>query len=630
MPETTSTEREDSVEDHQPPEPAQLTGFVWADVTLADLEACHFESPIAELAVSPDYELANRYSHAANDSISTSPEHKIFWLLESVLSLHLRSGTPTNPFGPKIVLSNGQRTAIPEDFKGQSLEVLAEAASRATHPVLRSRLCDVAWLLDRRSSDLGRAAISSYLTIVDTLTSVEKDDDALITLRTDGYHALRRALEISHTMGWAGTEADAARATLLRISAHAAKIRDRVLLYRMSELDLRFGISESSSVGLALESILDTNVDDFEADMMWCRAAQAYREAGDNDGHVRCLSKAADWLVAKSEHALHVQNSAMLASHWLGVAISRLHGLPGVRERRAKLRHRLIDVQAGIPDEMGHFFQPLDLRDIAKPVEKAFSEGDPRELLFAFATLARSPNPQSLRDEAKRTIAQFPLSSMFGSSHHDNEGKVIYRSGGAGGLEKDDSAINRQIAQAEGIRRQIAVAGEIEVARSILSARIYLSEQTFLSLLQHSPFVPPNLVHTYAKGFARFFEGDFLSALCILTPMLENSLRHVLRLSGHDVTKFDDATQTQQDHTISVLFEQMRDQLDAVFGAAMTTDIEHVFLSRPGPCIRHMVAHGLISDGTPYDTDSLYACWLIYHLCCVPLIPHRSNIDFMV
>ena len=81
-------------------------------------------------------------------------------------------------------------------------------------------------------------------------------------------------------------------------------------------------------------------------------------------------------------------------------------------------------------------------------------------------------------------------------------------------------------------------------------------------ILQQSPFVPHELLGTFSRGFLRFFQGDFTSAAYILTPLLENSLRHVLRMNGHDVTTFDDASQTQQDRTISVLFEQMRDELD--------------------------------------------------------------------
>jgi hypothetical protein len=134
------------------------------------------------------------------------------------------------------------------------------------------------------------------------------------------------------------------------------------------------------------------------------------------------------------------------------------------------------------------------------------------------------------------------------------------------------------------------------------------------SILHHSPFAPEDLIWTFSRGFSR------------LTPLLENSLRHALRAYGHDVSKFDDATQTQEDLTISALFDQMRAELEAIFGKPITTDIENVFLKKPGPSLRHDLSHGLFHDGTPYGTDAIYGCWLIFQLCVIPLYPYRNQL----
>jgi hypothetical protein len=108
--------------------------------------------------------------------------------------------------------------------------------------------------------------------------------------------------------------------------------------------------------------------------------------------------------------------------------------------------------------------------------------------------------------------------------------------------------------------------------------------------------------------------------------LLENSLRHVLKSHGHEVTKFDDSKMIQEDRTISSLFEQMRDELDSIFGRAVTSDIENVFLRKPGPYLRHALSHGLLHDGAPYTDDAIYGCWLLFHLCMLPLFPYRTQI----
>ena len=46
----------------------------------------------------------------------------------------------------------------------------------------------------------------------------------------------------------------------------------------------------------------------------------------------------------------------------------------------------------------------------------------------------------------------------------------------------------------------------------------------------------------------------------------------------------------------------MRAELVSVFGDAIVADIENVFLKKPGPYLRHGVAHGLLHDGSPTVT----------------------------
>jgi hypothetical protein len=200
--------------------------------------------------------------------------------------------------------------------------------------------------------------------------------------------------------------------------------------------------------------------------------------------------------------------------------------------------------------------------------------------------------------------------------------------GGGFGDSTDGGAYRDQIARSESIRRNLVVSGKFEAARQTILDRHYLSDDVFASLLQYSPFVPPELVGTFARGFTCFFQGDFVSATYILTPLLENSLRHVLKSNGQDVSIFDDATQTQEDRTLSSLFEQMRTELDAVFGRAIITDIENVFLTKPGPQLRHRVAHGMLNYSDPCGADAIYGCWLIFRLCLMPMFQYYGRLHF--
>ena len=177
----------------------------------------------------------------------------------------------------------------------------------------------------------------------------------------------------------------------------------------------------------------------------------------------------------------------MLASHWLNAAIRQLHGLPDKKDRRTELRHRLVDIQARIPEEISAFSIPFDSNEIAERVREDINKATLLDKLLVFADLAHSPDPAELRDNAIKMSAKHPLSFIFDTAHLDSEGKVIHRTGG--GLGDNEGALEREIAQSESIRRHVAALGSIEAARHAINTQHLISEDVSASLLRHSPFV---------------------------------------------------------------------------------------------------------------------------------------------
>jgi hypothetical protein len=620
-------------------EPSPLAS--WQLATEADLFDLDFEEPIAGLAsadtsqLSAHYYLAIRRADTATARPST-PSQRVFTMLWAVTSMHLKPEDKHEPFGPLWQAASG-RTAAPADFRGPRLEILMEMADRAKHPALRARLADLCWLLDRKQARLANVAIAAYVALVQEVDSgrlkfqFDRNEGAL---HLDACDLLRRALQIGLRIGWDNKETIAAREATILLRKRATSSRSLVPILRFGKLDLTLNVSNPAEVAADIEEALESPPppDNASAPIivdLWRLAANAYRFAKMQEDENRCKSEAADRLVAYAE--VVEPQSAILASHTLAEAIAELHGIPGKKTRRKELRHRLVDIQAQIPEELSVFSLPLDLEMIAENAKHAMPLGAPLiEKLFVFATLARSPDPEELAKTAADETAQ-SLSALFPTSHHDQEGKMIYNSS-SGGFSSDanSAAIRTQIAQIESIRRHVEAFGSIEAARQEICAQHFFAEDVLQGVLRHSPFVPSSSLATFCRGFLRFFQGDFVSAIYVLTPMLENSLRYVLEANGHDVTIFDDATRTQEDRTISTLFEQMRPELDEVFTRAITTDIENVFLTKPGPHIRHSLAHGLLHDAAPYGPDAIYGCWLIFRLCLLPLFPHFEQIKLAV
>ena len=83
----------------------------------------------------------------------------------------------------------------------------------------------------------------------------------------------------------------------------------------------------------------------------------------------------------------------------------------------------------------------------------------------------------------------------------------------------------------------MVVANYIEPVRLHINQMVAIEERHFNPIIWQSAFVPRLQAPLYALGFARFFQGDFLSAAHLLIPQLEASLRQILKAHGADPTK---------------------------------------------------------------------------------------------
>jgi hypothetical protein len=465
----------------------------WARASVADLDDLDFEAPVRESQSADSTELGDLFRGAAgvvgeNGELPDTPSARVFNMLAAITGMLFKSQEPNEPFGAMAVFADGRRSAALSDFRGQAVDVLAEMAVRAKHPVLRARLADTSWLLDRNEGQLAATAAEAYVETVRKVDSgalkfrFDKDYGAL---KFEARDLLRRALLIGRAIGPGKAGPSAARETVADLRKRSLEKLLPVPALWFGHLDLDFGISEPAEVGQGVEALIDklppatdghTTVD------LWRLAARAFHLAKRDDDRHRCQAAAAEQFVSMAE-----QPSAMLASHILAEAIAELHGVPGKKDRRKELLHRLVDVQAGISEEMSAFTHPINLEELVKHVEQQMERSSLRDKLFVFAALTRSPDPAQLTEQAAKSIREHPLSSLFGASHHDREGKVVHRSEGAGfGDGADNSAIQRQIAQDEGIRRHITASGEIEVARQAIVREHYISEDVFARLLVHS------------------------------------------------------------------------------------------------------------------------------------------------
>lgn len=304
----------------------------------------------------------------------------------------------------------------------------------------------------------------------------------------------------------------------------------------------------------------------------------------------------------------------MLAVAWHEDAIDVLKGVRQAKEYRRRLQHKLIELQRDLPDEMGAISHEFDVTQAVQTIQERLHGLDFPEVLVSFATFWAPLASEDRFEEARKSAEQHLFTSLMPVRTYDREGKMRARTTPPrSGAEINDAGLRHDISRHGSWHRHYLAVAAIEPARQVLWSEHRLEPHDLLPLLDGNPFVPPDRAHIFATGLSRFLAGDTLTAAHLLIPQVENSLRHVLRLAGHDVV-IERADGIQENRSLSSLLKNMRPELERWLTAANIFELEELLDFEGGPTLRHEVAHGSFHDGSGHDSDVVYACWFIFRL----------------
>jgi hypothetical protein len=209
---------------------------------------------------------------------------------------------------------------------------------------------------------------------------------------------------------------------------------------------------------------------------------------------------------------------------------------------------------------------------------------------------------------------------MFGSVHLDREGKVTAKSPSSFGEAEKVSP--NDLYKSVALEHQLIATGAILPAADIIRTEHSLSKAYFESLAENNPFVAPGQERMWVQGLFAGMQGDFEVALPILVPILENSLRYVLKQSGVRVSTLNTHGVQEELRITAILDHEVSMQ---VFGYDLIMDLRGLLLERTYANLRNVISHGLGHTGTYYTAQAIYLWWLIFRLFITPLHNGRSE-----
>jgi len=589
--------------------------------TVDDFERINLSSILAMTNTLHFHTLQDAFNRAAQTSKESgdSAAERGYNVLAVICSYHFNPNR-TDAFSPQIMM-DGRRSLIPNDYIGEQQDVLIQITERIDHPLLRARIADSCWYTNRKLHRMAEVASRSYLDAVNMFFArvlfYQYESDFEVPSKV--VDLVDRAFSIYASTGKRKSIPDYAKQTFSKAYEIAKDKLNIIAFHRLSSLGNNFGLLEWKDIAKDAESIAIATKDKQYAEAVkkvWLHAAYAYSKIGDKDASNQCKVNA----VEQTLRLRDAVSSSMAKASWTRDAIGELRSIGGMNDRIAELKSELQQYEEDSLSELSEFSIPIDLTEERRATIENFEGLGIHEMLYRLAFASRPPEKIALHKNCLQKKNKYFLSSIAGKSYSDEQGKMIAQSPSAGFRDKpSEEWFDHESLTEVGFRYHVEAEAFIKPACITMVQNESIDERHIEPIVYHSAFIPPGHEAIFALGFARMIQGDMVSAVHMLIPQLENSLRYVLTNRGLRTAKLN-VDLTQEDQSLSQMYSNRKEELEKAFGQDITYIFHLLFNLKGGPMLRHEMAHGKLTIGDCYSAPCIYACWLIFHITCLPLV----------
>lgn len=551
---------------------------------------------------------------AASDDLG----RRVYSLLQAVASFCPNYDASGNPYGPARVDLDGTRSLMAEDLTDDDLQALRGILEEIADPEYRARTGDVLWEC-KRDYKAAQIAVRAFLESAE----LHKTDD----LWPPYTERLERAAQLSAKLGFGKPlHQEVIAAVEAAIKEFENNLKSGLLCHRLMLAALAHDVADTARYAALSErrarELALAGESDF-SHRYWELAGQWFRKAKNESEVQRCQLAAVEGLVAATEKSLEKNKLGFGdAAHWMGQAVEELRQAKADPIRIKEVHRRFLELQKRSLDEMGPMELNVDeipgFREAEQQTQKA-AVAHVHGCVFeeAVARLARIGKPTNvvaLRKRMEEQSKQFIWDKIIGSSALDHSGKVADKLPPTGFMsaEVEETTMRKKMVQnAREVQWQIAVVWRIEPARVTILSGHGIRRRDLFFLVAGNPFIPSGHEGIYVRGLQAGFFGDWLTAVHLLIPQVEASLRHVFQQHGAVTSTLVEGIQQERDLNQLLWMPEM----EQIFGADVAFDLRGILIERFGHNMRNESAHGLMPEGAFYQPASVYLWWLVLRLC---------------
>lgn len=366
----------------------------------------------------------------------------------------------------------------------------------------------------------------------------------------------------------------------------------------------------------------------YKARSLWETQAKWLKRVNDSEGETKALVKAAETYVKEAELAASDEKpSHLVASSHLQKAIEAYRRIGGHNVRVEELHNILIGYQKKSLDEMGVI--KSDGIDLSEAVNNSINKVKGRpfyDALFDFVLMVPSPRVSELKKQVEESAGKYPLQHLVSGVVVNKNGKVVARHSNmfSDDPKEREKAIQENMYRQASFHHQIYTHSLIEPVRFQLNLEHPINIDSFMRIVSSNPFVPSGREYIYAQGLRAGMDGNYLTAIHLLIPQFENSLRHILTQMG-EVTSGIDSQGIQDERSLNTTLYSK--EISEVFGEDIVFDLKGLLVERFGANLRNRLAHGLMDHNSFYSVEIPYLWCLVLKLCCLPIIQHLRKKD---
>ena len=295
-------------------------------------------------------------------------------------------------------------------------------------------------------------------------------------------------------------------------------------------------------------------------------------------------------------------------------AVNLLKTISGTESERKELFMEIDVLEKKMVSSMPVLKVKQDNKETVKVLLEHLKVLNKDEIICYFASFIPFPEKKGLEEAVRKSQDSF--SDLFPVGILDKDGKSIAKSRPIKKWknEIDEEAFQEKVEQR--MTETINFLSQIVIGNTLnyIRCNFTIEENDIRKIVEESGFIPLDRKEAYLKGIMAGVSGDFLTALNILIPQVENSLRELAIICGEPVYNLNEngIEELKTMHAILEL-DGVKEILDEDFVLLLKT----VFCSKFGLNMRNSIAHGLLSDDQFQSYEALYTWWSILKMCYI-------------